>query len=332
MILALAAPCVLFPACNDEWTEEQYEKTVAFVKSGYTDIYLKYDATSGVVSYKVPVLVNGSAGNDQNVIVTVALDPDTLVMLNYERFRLRKDLYFKLLKPEHYTLKSETVTIPAGENTAVLDVDFSLQGLDLVDKHILPLQITATSVYEPSPRKWYKKTMMRIVPFNDYSGNYMPTSGNITFIDDNGDPVLDVNGNTTIIPLEDYRDARVVDENTVFFYAGVVEEQARDRARYKVQMRFNPDGTLTLWADDPDIKFTQINDPTVNFNNYSVVTAFDQALPYLEHRYTIVRLDYSFTDVSHPSYQVRYHVQGSLTMERKRNTLIPEEDQQFIFD
>jgi hypothetical protein len=308
----------LFSACNEEWKEEQYEKTVSFVKSGYTEVYLKYRSEGGVAPYQIPLLVSGSTKNDENVEVTVAVDPDTLAAMNYGRFRDREDLYFRLLEAKFYDLKSSTVTIPAGAETGLLSVDFKLQDLDMVEKYILPLQITATSTYAPSPRKWYKKTMMRIVPFNDYSGPYQATSGEIAF----------AGGSVGVEP----RETRVVNENTVFFYAGFVDEKARDRATYKIRMQFNPDSTLTLTADSSGlISFTQnMSDPATN--RYEIISNFDPTTPYLEHRYTIISLSYTFTDISNPSYTVRYTVKGRMTMQRTRNTLVPEEDQQFIFD
>jgi hypothetical protein len=312
----------LYPAlfaCNEEWKDEQYEKTVSFVKSGYTEVYLKYREAGGVAPYKIPLVVSGSTGNGENVKVTVALDPDTMPDLNYGRFRNRTDLYFKQLEPEYYDLKSTTVNIPAGEDVGLLDIDFKLEGLDLVDKYILPLQITETSTYLPSPRKHYKKTMMRIIPFNDYSGSYQPTGGNITFETTN-----------QTITFEDGRETRVVDEKTVFFYAGFIDEQARDRATYKIYMRFNEDSTLTLNADKAtEISFEQV---IGTGNRYSVQTEIDPTTPYLERRYTAISLDYRFTDISNPQYPMKYRITGTMTMERKRNTLIPEEDQQFIFE
>ncbi|MDR3184685.1 MAG: DUF4973 domain-containing protein [Prevotellaceae bacterium] len=315
--LALAIPCLLLLACNDEWTDEQYEKTVSFVKSGYTDVYLKY-RENGVAPYKIPLVVSGSTANDQDVVVTVALDPDTLVDLNLDRFRNRTDLYFKMLEPEYYDLKSTTATIPAGADVGLLDIDFKLQGLDLVDKYILPLKIKATSAHAPSPRKWYKKTMMRIIPFNDFSGNYIPTNATIYW----GDP-----NNPSSTAYEEHREARVVDSSTVFFYAGLIQEQALNRALYKVRMRFNPDNTLTLTADSARIQFSQIGD-----GNYEIKTETDPTIPYLEQRYTIISMAYQFIDLTNPTDPIGYQVQCRMTMERKRNTLIPEEDQQFIFD
>jgi len=313
----LALGCMFLFACNEEWKDEQYEKTVSFAHSGYTDVYLKYGTEGGIVPYKIPVIVSGSTTNDRNIEVFIALDPDTLTDLNFDRFRLRDDLYFKQLDEKYYTFKSMKTTIAKGSDIGLIDIDFKLNDLDMVDRYILPIQIVSTSEYMPSPRKWYKKSMMRIVPFNDYSGVYKPSKGEVLF-----------EGSTrTTIPLEDWRDASVVDEKTIFFYAGFIDEKARDRAMYKIKAQFNADMTVTLTADSAQtIHFSQLG------GSYYITTTNDPSIPYIERRYVTMELDYRFSDVTNPDYVLPYRITGSYTMERVRNTLIPEEDQQFIFD
>ena len=47
------------------------------------------------------------------------------------------------------------------------------------------------------------------------------------------------------------RTAFVVDEHSVFFYAGLMNEEELERGKYKIIFRFNDDGTVTLSAPDP---------------------------------------------------------------------------------
>ena len=54
------------------------------------------------------------------------------------------------------------------------------------------------------------------------------------------------------------RTAFVVDEHSVFFYAGLMNEEELERGKYKIIFRFNDDGTVTLSAPDPDIHFNPI--------------------------------------------------------------------------
>ena len=55
----------------------------------------------------------------------------------------------------------------------------------------------------------------------------------------------------------------------------------------------------------------------------------DEVRPYLLHRYlTINNIDYQFTDYTMvPSKSIIYKVSGSLILERRLNTQIPDEDQ-----
>ena len=70
----LAVLMVLFcTACNEEWTDEQYERYVSFkapmnYAKGVTDIYVKYKS-NGMVTYQLPLIMSGStmAGSDTEV-------------------------------------------------------------------------------------------------------------------------------------------------------------------------------------------------------------------------------------------------------------------------
>lgn len=325
-MLALTAACLVLPTCNDEWTEEQYAKSVSFVKSARTDVanvYLKY-RSSGVASYKIPLVVSGSTSNDRDVTVKVSVDPDTLPDLNFGRFRYQTNLYFKLLDEQHYDFPNgTTITIPAGSDVGLLDINFNLQELNLVDKYILPLKIESATGYEAATRQGYAKTLMRIIPFNDYSGVYEPTgNGDVHLVNNSGSNSEDMG------KYEEEREARVVDDSTVFFYAGFVQELDSSRALYKIRMTFNPDGTLKLTADSSRINFVPEDVPS-----YEVTVTTDPTAPYLEQHYVVVSMSYVFTDLTNPQDPLRYRIKGcKLRMSRQRNTLIPEEDQQFIFD
>ena len=325
-MLALTAACLVLPTCNDEWTEEQYAKSVSFVKSARTDVanvYLKY-RSSGVASYKIPLVVSGSTSNDRDVTVKVSVDPDTLPDLNFGRFRYQTNLYFKLLDEQHYDFPNgTTITIPAGSDVGLLDVNFNLQELNLVDKYILPLKIESATGYEAATRQGYAKTLMRIIPFNDYSGVYEPTGdGDVFLVNNSG------NNSEDMGKYEEEREARVVDDSTVFFYAGFVQELDSLRALYKIRMTFNSDGTLKLTADSSRINFVPEDVPS-----YEVTVTTYPTAPYLEQHYTVISLSYVFTDLTNPQDPLRYRITNcKLRMSRQRNTLIPEEDQQFIFD
>jgi hypothetical protein len=206
-----------------------------------------------------------------------------------------------------------TTTLPKGQDVGIIDVEFNLAGLNLVDKYILPLKITGVSEYGINQKKWYKKSLMRIIPFNDYSGEYQSSTMKIL------QAGTDAQSTAT-------REARVVAENSVFFYAGMIDDDARDREVYKIVAEFNKnDSTVTLSAVNPDIKFSQKR------GDFVIQKHMDPLLPYLEVTNVILYLEYSYNDLTNPTYPLTYQVEGNMTLERRRNILIPEEDQQIIF-
>lgn len=317
LFVALAMLIVL-GSCNDEWTEEQFEQFVSFKapinNQGVSDIYVRYRANEGT-TFEQPLVVSGSTTNDQNRTVHVAVDSDTLVDLNYERFQNRTDFYYRELDNKYYSFPSE-VQISAGENTSMLDINFTLKDIDMVDKWVLPITIEDDPSYNytANPRKHYRKALLRINPFNDYSGTYSGTALKT---------VMEGYEDETPIVKSEIK-TYVVDENTIFFYAGNIDEDRTDRGNYKIYARLNENGGVTLYADNPAMNF-QLNKDA----SYSLNEQMDEVRPYLLRRYlTINNIDYQFTDYTMvPNVDINYKVSGSMILERRLNTQIPDEDQ-----
>lgn len=318
-LLTIVAALILCSSCNDEWKNEQYERYISFKApidaKGVTPIYVRYKS-DGNVAYQLPLIVSGSTTNDQNITVHVAVDPDTLQVLNYERFQNRTDLFYKELDAQYFTIP-ETVDIKAGENTSLLNVNFTLKNLNLVDKWVLPLTIVdgPSYDYKAHPRKNYRKALLRVMPFNSYSGTYSSTTLNIYLKGSENDASI----------VQNTKQVYVFDETSVFFYAGTVDEDRADRANYKVYVKFDPkSNNLTFTADNPQMEFHLNKAPS-----YTIDEDMDATRPYLLHRYVTIRnIDYSFADyTSIPSAKIEYTVRGSMILERKINTQIPDEDQ-----
>jgi len=318
-LLILLVVLVGCGSCNDEWKDEQFEHYVSFKapldNNGVTQVHVRYKP-DGEVTYQLPLIVSGSTTNNNNMTVHVAVDPDTLQTLNYERFQSREDLYYLELESWYFTMP-DTVNIHAGENTSLLNIDFTLGDIDLVDKWVLPLTIVDDPSYDytANHRKNYRKALLRVMPFNDYSGTYSGTALK-TYLKGYENDAAIVKSE---IPVY------VVDENTVFFYAGTVDENRTDRRSYKIYAAFDEQTkVVTLTAEDPNIEFQVNNTPL-----FTVEETMDATRPYLLHRYvTISNVDYNFTDYTTvPSATIAYTVRGSLILERKINTQIPDEDQ-----
>lgn len=309
---------VAFSACNDEWKDEQYENYTSFKAplnhEGVTDIYVRYRGGEQT-TFQQPLLVSGSVTNKKNMQVRIEVDSDTLKVLNYEKFQNREDFYYRELTEKYYTFPA-SVAIHAGESTALLPIEFSLNGIDMSEKWMLPLTILddPTGSYKPHPRKHYRKALLNIKPFNDYSGTYNGTALKT---------MMEGYENETPIVKSEIQ-SYVVDESTVFFYAGNIDEDRQDRRNYKVFVTFNESGGVSFHAENPAMNFQVFKDAS-----YTLSEQMDAVRPYLQHRYlTINNIEYEFTDYSMvPNVDIKYKVSGSLTLHRKLNTQIPDEDQ-----
>ena len=328
LIASLAGVLMLTTSCNDEWTEEQYTQYISFKAplndNGVSAVYVPFtrhnlDGTplygSSVSSYDLPVIVSGSLTNGRDITVHVSHDTDTLGILNYARYQMRTDLYYEDMS--EYAEYPSTITIKAGEDVGLLPVTFKFNGIDMRHKWVLPIQVDDDDSYNYTshPRKHYAKAMLRVYPFNDYSGDYSATTLTIA----NADDPTSATGSETAR-------AYVVDDNTVFFYAGNIDEDRLDRENYKVYFRFEGEnqGSVTVWSENPDLEF--VTDGRASFRIYETM---DEVQPYLMHRYVIINnINYDYVDyTSVPGYKRAYTAKGTLTLERKINTQIPDEDQ-----
>lgn len=324
-------------SCNDEWKDEQYEKYISFKAplndNGVTAVYVPYsrhndDGTlmygqEGKSSYDLPVIIAGTTINSNNLSIQVG-HSDTLDILNYERFGSTQyrsdivDLYYKDMS--NYAEYPGTVQISSGQDVGLLRINFNFKNIDMVEKWVLPIEIKKGEGYEAHPRKNYAKAMLRVYPYNDYSGNYSATTLKVT-------NAADPNNATGMETARAY----VVDENSVFFYMGNIDETRVDRRFYKVKFKFNPtsadgnEGTVTLTADNA------ANNNFVQYGiaQYRIYEQADEVQPYLMHHYVIISdISYTYTDyTSVENYAMDYSVQGNLTLERQLNTQIPNEDQ-----
>lgn len=343
-LAALAAMAMLGASCNSEWEEEQYERYVAFSSQldskGVTNVYVPYtrhnqdgsyaEGAEGLSNYKLPVVVSGSTMNGENINVRIAHDPDTLDILNYARYATREDLFYEDMGKEGLTYASypENIMINAGTNKSLLDLKFDFRGIDMSDKWVLPLTIVddPSFGYVSHPRKDYAKAILRVFPFNDYSGDYSGTGVTfkvVTGYDGQGNPI-ETSESITKSTVRGY----VVDENTIFTYAGIVDEEYTDRKKYKIKFKFNGDtnGTVDISCDNAEeIGFKLTEGVTPSFR---ISSSMDEARPYLERRYVIIsNVDYYYDYVPTEGVKVRYHVKGTLTLARYINTQIPDEDQ-----
>jgi hypothetical protein len=329
-ILLLGALFVV-SGCNNEWEEELYTRMVSLKapinRDDVSVIYLRYQPDNLQVTYKLPVIVSGSKNNDRDYSVHIDVDNDTLNLLNFGRYAARSDLYYKQLPEEFFELPSKTCRIPSGVDVAFFPIHFNFLGLDLVEKWVLPLTILPDPSYTLNTYKGRQKALLWIMPFNDYSGIYNAASMYVYFGD-----------NTTKYMTASTREARVVDENTVFFYAGITEELAENRGDFKVKCEFlEPDevteveatglylkkGRLVLTAENPALEFEVIGEPT-----YEIKEELDIDRPHIIKRFFTLTMEYRYKDpVSSENMVFPYRCKGTMLMQRNVSTLVPDEDQ-----
>ena len=325
-------------SCNDEWTDEQYEHYISFKAPldtdgnsvGVTTVYvpltrLNEDGTprygEGKSSYELPVIVSGSTHNNSDLDIHIVHDPDTLKTLNYARFNSRNELYYT----DMGSLASfdEVLHIPSGQDIALLHINLDFSKADWVNRYVLPLTISEGSGYQRNPRKNYAKALLRILPYTLFSGPY--ESGNIHFYLVQADGTDEGQSGALASKVQLY----AIDETTAFFYAGNNDESRLDRGNYKVTAKFKyhegsrMTGTVTLSADNAELNFESKE------ASFRIIEEDDAVESYIRRRTVIIQdIDYHFDDYTMAEGSTfRYHVTGTMTMERKLNLQMPEEDQ-----
>ncbi len=330
-------------ACNDDWEEEQYSQYVSFkaplntegTSVGVTTVYVPYTRVDendqpiygehGLSSYELPMIVSGSTENSRDVVAHVA-HSDTLDILNLERFGNRSEIWYNDMSS--YASYPESIVIPKGESIGLLPISLDFRGLDLNDRYVLPIKVVenAEDGCFRNPRKNYATAMLRILPYTDYSGVFQ--AGNMKFYLMSGGVSDEEPGALTTVQTY------VVDENTVFFYAGTFNENSLLRANFKVFARFVPNnetgtmGIVELYAENENMQFQQEGVAT-----YNIIEQEDEVQSYIMRRTLIISdINYTFNDyLTAAGSEITYNVTGNMTMERKLNTQMPEEDQ-IIFE
>jgi hypothetical protein len=335
---------VVATSCNDDWKDEQYEHYIGFkapldtqgASVGVTTVYVPFTRLNsdlqpmygpGQSHYDLPVIISGSSENKDNFTVNIA-HSDTLPILNKARMGERTELYYQDMWD--FADVPSTIRMYAGNDIELLRIKFDFNGLDLTERYVLPITVANGAGYKRNPRKNYATAMLRILPYTTYSGNYQAQRTQFFILDEDGNRVGDPGSMDTKM-------CYTVDENTVFFYAGQFDEKSQLRKHFKVYAKFIPKndevGTVKLWSDIDEMEFEQIGEV-----NYTISEKEDAVQTHIHRRYVLIEdLNYRFTDnytarmvkpdgtvVTSP---IRYNVSGSMIMERKLNTQMPEEDQ-----
>lgn len=291
-------------------------------KDGTCNVYIPIRSNSTEYIYELPVFADGLYASEQDLNVNIAINSDTLKEYNLARFGGRNDLYCKQLPETYYSCPS-VCHIAEGTNTQKLPIEFkNIVGLDMSNKWVLPVTIKEDPSYLLNMDNKQHKALLSIIPFNDYSGKYNGESCNIYI-----EPDID-----NFISREIHQ-AYTVDEKTIFFYGGTVDESYADRQKYKIFVRFTDEKIdsqkckLELWSDNADNNFQVKEQPY-----YTWKEEMDATDTNLKHIYVTLYVSYTFINyTSIPDYPIEYTVKGTLFMQRTLNTLIPDKDQAIIW-
>ena len=330
LIVAMAALSFCF-SCNNEWEDEQFAHYVGFKapinSEGCTTVHVRYNEDGSTVRYQLPLVVSGSTIHEGNINAVVEIDSDSLEIVNMKNFGARRpDIWFQNLadnenpyieKDRVVTEFPATVKIPAGESTALLDIEMDLTGLDQTWRWVLPLKVAENQPgYKANTRKHYNNAMLNIVPFNDYSGTYSASTMDGYADDGSGNYPLD-----QAKLIVDTKTFYATGANTAFFYAGPIDHTYKQREEYRVDVTFEEGGRIYLTADNPALGFS------VESASYEKSDVADPLKPYLVRKNTTINAVYFMTDATNGGEPVKYKFTGAMVMQRTINTQIPDQDQ-----
>lgn len=298
--------------------EEKEEKDESYVSlntlvdaEGMCNIYVYYRPNGSTSSYELPIMVKSLHENKQNLDVNIAVDSDTLTELNKTRYLGAKYLYYKQLPENCYSFAS-TCHIPSGTETQKLTIDFkNINNLDVVEKWVLPLTIEESSSYKINTQNGKHKAFLRIMPFNDYSGEY------------NGELEVSFEASDSFIMTS--LKTLVVDEKTILFYAGMGWDQDfAYRNNYKVFIRFTDEkidaqkNKVEIWSDNAENNNFKIGEEP---SYYTWKEEVDTTNPNLKHIDITLYLSYTYEDyTTSPNIRDKYAVKGTVSMQRDLDT------------
>lgn len=316
VIYAILILCSLlsFSSCTNDLVDEQFQKMVLLTDNGLVDYDIDY-TDEGTVLLNLPVSINGTSKNSQDVTASLALAPDTLSKYNFERYRNRTALYYQLADENMYSFPSgPSATIKAGDDYAIVPLQLNLSNFDFYKNYILPIKVANTSSYSVANSK-YSTLLMRLNISNFFSGTYS-VNGNV-WEDSNSGQKLSISSASLY----------ALSSNTCYLYTGSVTESDEDRSGYTLTVSVDKNiftdseeastgaqirkyTKLTIGSKDTDKKVTDIS----NNGSYVSVSKLEDAVnKNLENVITKIYLKYSYMNLRDASYPVKMVFEGTFT-------------------
>ncbi len=301
-ILILLCLAGLFVACEDNFRGEMFEKKILINQNGFQEYDLNY-IDNEYKDTTIAVAASGTATLDRDVVVTLAVNADTLDGYNWERYRNDKSLYFELL-PEHmYSFEKEGIVIKAGTEYTTVPIRFYLDRFEKDKKYILPISIVSVSEYTVAAPE-YSTILMNVVLANDYSGTYS------------------LSGQTSEPSTGDYVDVRMTrtlraeGPDQISLYASNIAENSVTREDFRIMMTVNADSTLTysVYSGDAPFSITPA-EPNLDLENpvnrYTVRRIEDSQNSHKHYVTTTFYMNYDYVDNTDPENPATYRWAGT---------------------
>ena len=299
-------------SCDDNIPDEQFIKKVSLTKNGLQTYDIEF-TEEGTVDLSIPVNINGTSKNTQDVQVKLTLDQDTLDDYNFERYRYNEELYYLAPEENMYSFPNgPETTIPAGEDYGIIPLQVHLNNFDLYNNYILPLRIESVSAYGIAQSK-YSKLLINFNISNFFSGSYS-VSGNV-WEEATPDQKLPISSKSLF----------TLASNECYLYMGDVEEDDNQRSEYTMTVAVDKN----VYEDRIDEttgarirKFTKVtigtknDDKLLNSEGDAWMEQERTDAPYdnkLENLLTRIYLKYSYMDLNDPDYPVKKFFEGTLS-------------------
>jgi hypothetical protein len=154
IIAAVAFNALWLSSCEKEfYKDELYRKEISIV-SGDNNIIgqeFEYGGDEGLLA----LYASGTTPLDEDCTIKLTLDTEAIGNYNQVNFDTQFDSYAMQLPDENYSVKNWEVVMKAGENTAFLPINVTIDDLLPWETYFIPIRIEKVSKYMTSLSKYY---------------------------------------------------------------------------------------------------------------------------------------------------------------------------------
>jgi len=192
--------CIVFNSCLDDTKyaldPSGTKNVIEFIdpsvpSSPFGSIYPVWTSVTEVIpefTFEQEISYSGPNSNDEDIVLTLAIDPIALQAYNNQMKELEGGTY-ELMPDNYFTYDDFSVTIPKGQTKAKISITVFPELFDLSQNFALPIRIVSASSGIISAH--FSVAILAVVVKNPYDGVYEIIEGSITRNSATGpDPVL----------------------------------------------------------------------------------------------------------------------------------------------